>query len=274
MRGAVAFAGAFTCATDEATLEAASSTFVRATAQAIAKAVIEIDQFCLSTERAGFCSLIEGSITAFAKAQAEAFAEAWAGTAFDCPCEVSATDISTSVVDVFAQATAEVSRTMCQFGAAPPRAAACGQSATIALRSALRSCCITCCAGEAFEYTSEQITKVVENQATALASAFAAVKSNGKNCQATVGVDTGTSDDPDATLPPAAPTVTETICANCVGAHEVCWIRGNDVLGCCDEAFECIQRSPSRAACKKPESPAATRFADFGYGQTLECPKD
>lgn len=120
-RRAVAFAGAFSCATDEATLEAASETFVTATAQAIAKAVIEIDSFCVSTERAGFCSLMEGHITAHAQAQATAFANAWAGTAFDCPCEVSAEAISTSVKDVFAQATARVSEELCKFGAAQSR---------------------------------------------------------------------------------------------------------------------------------------------------------
>lgn len=77
---------------------------------------------------------------------------------------------------------------------------------------------------------------------------------------------------PDATLDDPPVSDESEKCADCVGSHETCWVKGNDVLGCCDDGFECIQRSPSRASCKKPGSNAAQRYTRFGFGETKYCP--
>jgi hypothetical protein len=101
-------------------VEAKSQVFVKAIAKAVARAVIEIDTYCTSTEKAGFCSIIDGHITAHAQALAKAFASAWAGTPSGCKCEIEQEAISQSMTPIFASATQKVHQEKCKYGEALP----------------------------------------------------------------------------------------------------------------------------------------------------------
>jgi hypothetical protein len=113
---AVALAGAVTCSKDGESTDAKAQTFAKAIAKAVARAVIEIDKSCISSKKAGFCSFIEGSITAHAKALATAFASAWAGTPSGCDCEISVEAISTTMTPIFATATRKIHQEKCIYG--------------------------------------------------------------------------------------------------------------------------------------------------------------
>lgn len=106
-------------------------------------------------------------------------------------------------------------------------------------------------AGEAFTHSIEEVQLAVDRERAALVAALAHAKRIGANC--TVGdADTGP-------------------CFDCVSSHKTCWISGSDVRGCCAEGFECLQRSPGRGACKRPDSIIARRYVRAGFGRILQC---
>jgi hypothetical protein len=112
-----ALASAFTCEDGDA--EAKAQLTAVAIAEAWVKVLTEINTFCNSKGQASACSLAESSISAMAAAQAQAFADAWAGTVGACGCLVDLSVAASAIAKVLVQVTLEVHKSVCVKGAVP-----------------------------------------------------------------------------------------------------------------------------------------------------------
>lgn len=109
-------AGLFTCDGDG---ESSAKATAEAIAVAWAKVLTQVDTYCTSTGEASACGLTESSISAMARAQAKALADAWAGTIGECGCELKLEAAVQSVTDVLVEVTLAIHRGICVQGAAP-----------------------------------------------------------------------------------------------------------------------------------------------------------
>ena len=117
IRCAAAFAGSFTCADKDSTLDASASTAAAAVAEAYAAAIVDLEQVCESSGYAGACSYSDSFIKTWARAEARAVANAWAGTLAGCSCDVSVQLAAEAFGKVFVDVANSVTREFCVEGA-------------------------------------------------------------------------------------------------------------------------------------------------------------
>lgn len=117
-RPAVALTDALVCATDDDATAAAAEAVGAAVSRTLAAMVHHLEQFCVSAERAGFCSLDNTSLRRHARGQAEVFADAWAGAENGCSCELRPVILAEILQPAFLAATQRVADDLCEFGAA------------------------------------------------------------------------------------------------------------------------------------------------------------
>ena len=94
---------------------ATATTAVEAFAEAIARANV----FCESTASASVCGWGSSGITAFAEAQGQAMAQAFASVDTACGCTFDVEALAIAVTEVFASATSDVFAEVCGSGAPP-----------------------------------------------------------------------------------------------------------------------------------------------------------
>lgn len=178
-----------------------------------AKVVTSIDAYCDSNGDASACGVGESSISAAARAQAKAFAEAWAGTLDSCDCELALEAAVQVVSEVLVEVTlhlqgeicvasAPLSKLphglrLCTAGGCFPRGAHCAFGCGVLVWDHQwqreRGVTTTRCADGGVFDEQIVIAAIGDAQITAIAQALAKVKQEETTCEAEVTVDAATT---------------------------------------------------------------------------------